>query len=140
MTMSRDVIAGLIADGQDILDDGLENENLSRMGNLRKILAALQGLAQENERLKEWNRDVEALVSRQHQRIAELEAERDDYKQAAEVEAGLRREFKAECDAIRAKTFKECIEAVAWYHGTAWIVDKLRALAQTDETKVHQGD
>ncbi len=48
--------------------------------------------------------------------------------------------LRGQRDAIRAKTFQECIEAVAWYHGTAWIVDKLRALAQTDETKVHQGD
>ncbi len=53
------------------------------------------------------------------------------------------RELEAERDAIRAKTIKECIEEYHKWNGNTFglsFPDCIRALAQTDETKAHQGD
>ena len=88
------------------------------IGLVEKLEAALRALAQENEKMRtpqtppDFENILDGASKIKDRRIHELEAERD---------------------AIRAKTFDECIEAVAWHHGTAWIVDKLRALAQADK-------
>jgi len=76
-------------------------------------------------------------VERADKRVAELEAERDEYKQAAEVEAGLRREARSAL-----KPFAEYAERIekeqpGWFddrlmhHGTsipmAWFIAALKA-------------
>jgi len=97
-------------------------------------------LAQENERLKR-EEAIDADTIRVHAaRIRELEAERDEAKadylrRHKDVGDQMDRRIKAEAerDAIRAKTFEECLAEIIAAPDREEAIENIRALAQTDE-------
>lgn len=63
------------------------------------ILASHQALADQRNELQRWRHDQEVNwpmeIERRNRELAAMTKERDEWRQAAGVEAGLRREFKA---------------------------------------------
>jgi hypothetical protein len=78
-------IAGLIADVEEIIREGLETPNLSRRDNLRKTVAALRAQAQENEKLRASQQPRPQDIIVLAERIRELEVECDTLRNSVDA-------------------------------------------------------
>jgi allophanate hydrolase subunit 1 len=98
--------------------------------------AAAYAKTMEKADLKERIAELEADLKQhaelniaEHKFMLQYRAERDDYKQAAQVEAGLRRELKAERDAIEVATIERFL-AICHAYLPDPVIGALRALAK----------
>ncbi len=114
-----------------------------------KAAAAIRALAQENARLTE-------IVKVSKERYRQFDAENGELQariRELEVELAKEKELRTERDVIRAKTIEECAQTAItqpFYHDTKvgmrqqWVKDqivaRIRALAQTDESKTESGE
>src|SRR5258707_5044882 len=132
-----------------------------------KAAAAIRALAQENARLteivkvsKERYRQFDAENGELQARIRELEVELAKEKELSSTFNMLavnhcldKHKVETERDVIRAKTIEECAQTAItqpFYHDTKeemrqqWVEDqivaRIRALAQTDESKTESGE
>lgn len=111
-----------------------------------KAAAALERMARENERLKAQIGDSQSLLDaaiagladndRLHDRIRELEAERDEWKATSEAISMIwDKRIEEACAAIKAKTIAECVAAAEWFRNVnTWhwddLIARIRALNQ----------